>query len=88
MPSNKVINILLTLIAGILISACAGKSRTGDGLDGWDLTDEQRDSIAFASVHHYSVGYNFQVRQDSIALLTRLIRSLPTPSQSRKVMNS
>ena len=34
------------------------------------LTQEQQDSISFYSTHHYTEGYNFQVRADSLPIMS------------------
>ncbi|MBQ8656356.1 MAG: DUF3656 domain-containing protein [Prevotella sp.] len=36
--------------------------------DVWDLTKEQLDSISFFTTHHYTQGYNFVVKADSLVL--------------------
>ncbi len=38
----------------------------------WDLTRQQRDSMAFVIKHHYSLNYNFIVVADSLRLLSEL----------------
>ena len=41
----------------------------------WDLTRQQRDSMAFSITHHYSLNYNFSIISDSL----RLCSELPQP---------
>lgn len=58
---------LLLALATLLITACRPSSH---GADTWDMNEEQRDSLQFLSVHHYTLGYNFEVTGDSLPLLS------------------
>lgn len=48
----------------LLLSACYNPQR--ESTDSWDLTEKQIDSISFSTAHHYSQGYNFVVKVDSL----------------------
>lgn len=39
-----------------------------DYSDQWDMTEVKRDSLDFASMHHYNVNFNFQIVTDSLQL--------------------
>lgn len=39
------------------------------GIDDWDLTKEQTDSVTFFKTHHYGHNYNFRVLADSLQLV-------------------
>lgn len=49
--------------------------------DAWDVDDTTLDSLAFAEHHHYTVGYNFLVRRDTLALCTEI------PSRAQQFTN-
>lgn len=48
--------------------------------DVWDLTKQQIDSISFSTTHHYSQGYNFVVKADSLWLGCQQPDELPFDS--------
>ena len=53
-----------------MLSACYNQGPlTSDALS---LSESQIDSISFYSTHHYTQGYNFQVRTDSLAIIQQL----------------
>lgn len=49
-----------------LLSACYNAAPPSP--DAWNLTDQQLDSISFSTTHHYSQGFNFVVKSDSLEL--------------------
>ena len=54
----------------ILLSSCYNRGQqTPDALS---LTEAQIDSISFYTTHHYTEGYNFQVRVDSLPIIQQL----------------
>ena len=61
-----------------LLSSCYNPAT--DTPDAWDLTKEQIDSISFSSSHHYSQGYNFVVKCDSMRLVCEQPDELPFDS--------
>jgi hypothetical protein len=47
--------------------------------DAWNLTEQQLDSISFYTTHHYSQGYNFVVKKDSLVVLEQQNEMMPIP---------
>lgn len=62
------LRILLFLLLTLSLLACGDKTDSGTRVSYWDLSREQRDSVDFARLHHYSINYNFQVTADSLCL--------------------
>ena len=67
MPVNR---LFVLLISAFCLLSC--HYRHTEPSEHWDLTRQQRDSMAFAIKHHYSLNYNFIVVSDSIRLLSEL----------------
>ena len=64
---RRLVSILVTLL---LLTSCYNRGQqTPDALS---LTEAQIDSISFYTTHHYTEGYNFQVRTDSLPLIRQL----------------
>lgn len=68
---NKFFHIVLLLVAAFTLAGCySHKPRmSGTLLQRANYTQRQVDSISFASTHHYTNGYNFVVKGDSIMLI-------------------
>lgn len=69
--TNKVyFAISLLLIAFILLTGCYHKKTYSKRIAAnvIEMTDEQQDSIKFASTHHYTENFNFVVKSDSLVL--------------------
>ncbi|MCI7653277.1 MAG: zinc ribbon domain-containing protein [Bacteroidales bacterium] len=83
--SNKSFPIVVFLMA-LLLAGCYSHGPRHSGAFPYRATFSQRqlDSLSFASTHHYSQGYNFVVRGDSIELIKQqpeeLLSHLPTDS--------
>ena len=82
---NKSFPIVVFLMA-LLLAGCYSHGPRHAGAFPYRATFSQRqlDSLSFASTHHYSQGYNFVVRGDSIELIKQqpeeLLSHLPTDS--------
>ena len=82
---NKSFPIVVFLMA-LLLAGCYSHGPRHSGAFPYRATSSQRqlDSLSFASTHHYSQGYNFVVRGDSIELIKQqpeeLLSHLPTDS--------
>lgn len=82
---NKSFPIVVFLMA-LLLAGCYSHGPRHSGAFPYRATFSQRqlDSLSFASTHHYSQGYNFVVRGDSIDLIKQqpeeLLSHLPTDS--------
>ena len=82
---NKSFPIVVFLMA-LLLAGCYSHGPRHSGAFPYRATFSQRqlDSLSFASTHHYSHGYNFVVRGDSIELIKQqpeeLLSHLPTDS--------
>lgn len=82
---NKSFPIVVFLMA-LLLAGCYSHGSRHSGAFPYRATFSQRqlDSLSFASTHHYSQGYNFVVRGDSIELIKQqpeeLLSHLPTDS--------
>lgn len=82
---NKSFPIVVFLMA-VLLAGCYSHGPRYSGAFPYRATFSQRqlDSLSFASTHHYSQGYNFVVRGDSIELIKQqpeeLLSHLPTDS--------
>lgn len=82
---NKSFPIVVFLMA-LLLAGCYSHGPRHSGAFPYRATFSQRqlDSLSFASTHHYSQGYNFVVRGDSIELIKQqpeeLLSHLPTDS--------
>ncbi len=82
---NKSFSIVLLLMAVLLAGCYSHKPRySGVHPNRAAFSQRQLDSLSFASTHHYSQGYNFVVRDDSIELIKQqpeeLLSHLPTDS--------
>lgn len=88
---KSLIQVLLLLMATLVMGSCYRSQRTdrfqwrpvADSIAAADtLTREQQDSVAFVRKHHYSPGFNFVVRTDSLSLLRQqpeeFVNGLPT----------
>ena len=62
------IKMILPMISAIILLGGCSANQDG-GHTRWTLTQQQRDSIEFSAIHHYNVGYNFVVAEDSLLLL-------------------
>lgn len=71
--------VVLTLT---LLSSCYNPAT--DTPDAWDLTKRQIDSISFSTSHHYSQGYNFVLKRDSMCLVCEAPDELPFDSVTFK----
>ncbi len=63
----------LWLVYGVccfLFASCYNRGQLSP--DAWDLTQQQLDSISFYTTHHYTQGYNFIVRADSLPVIRQL----------------
>lgn len=70
MPTHFLLTLsafLPALLAIMLFVGCTDKQPTGRSQ--WILSSQQRDSIDFSANHHYNVGYNLIVVNDSLMLL-------------------
>lgn len=74
---NKTIHLLLLFLSFTLLS-CYNQHKPST--DAWDLTKRQVDSISFSTTHHYSQGYNFIVKADSLRLSCQQPDELPFDS--------
>ena len=82
---NKSFSIVLLLMAVLLAGCYSHKPRySGVHPNRAAFSQRQLDSLSFASTHHYSQGYNFVVRDDSIELIKQqpeeFLSHLPTDS--------
>lgn len=68
---------LIILACAFLASCYNQQSPTTDS---WDLTEKQIDSISFSTTHHYSQGYNFIVKVDSLRVGCQQPDELPFDS--------
>lgn len=96
MPKRKsVLPLLLLTIVALMMTSCYRSQRPSrfqwknpaDTMAVADtLTLAQQDSVAFAKKHHFSQGFNFVVRRDSVLLLVQqpeeLVNGLETDSFS------
>lgn len=57
---------IICIAACALLSSCYRQHSATP--DAWDLTERQIDSISFSTTHHYSQGYNFVLKADSLRL--------------------
>lgn len=69
---------MLAITAAMLVAACYNSQ--SETPDAWDLTEQQIDSISFSTAHHYSQGYNFVVKVDSIRMGCQQPDELPFDS--------
>ena len=69
--SKRHIGLLMLLSAFLMLTGCHYPE---PDYSGWDLTQEQRDSMEFRATHHYGVNYNFKVLADSLPL-RQMLRS-------------
>ncbi len=69
--SKRHIGLLMLLAAFLMLTGCHYPE---PDYSGWDLTQEQRDSMEFRATHHYGVNYNFKVLADSLPL-RQMLRS-------------
>ena len=64
---RRLVNLLFLTL---LLTACYNRGQqTPDALS---LSESEIDSISFYSTHHYTEGYNFQVRADSLPIICQL----------------
>ena len=67
---QKLISLLFIICHLSFSVACYNRGQqTPDALS---LTESELDSISFYSTHHYTEGYNFQVRADSLPIIRQL----------------
>lgn len=64
----------------ILLTSCYKAPTTAP--DAWSMTEEQLDSLSFSTTHHYSQGYNFVVKADTLRLVCQQPDELPIDSTS------
>lgn len=57
------------LLALVLLTGCYSRKQTLRHNATATLSEKQLDSLSFSSKHHYSQGYNFVVRRDSLVML-------------------
>lgn len=67
MLSRRILFLLISCM--LLLQSCFYQHR---GLDGTEADSVAVDSVEFAEEHHYSVGFNFVVKVDSLALCTEI----------------
>ena len=61
---------IYTLLLSLTLTACYNRGQlTSDALA---LSENELDSISFFSTHHYTQGFNFQVRADSLPIIRQL----------------
>lgn len=83
---NKIIHILLMLMTVTAFTGCySHKPKTSGAMSKLaSYSQHQIDSISFSSTHHYTNGYNFVVKSDSIMLIRQqpeeYLSHLPTDS--------
>lgn len=63
------LSIILIVLLSLALDSCYYRQHRSDA---WDLDDTTIDSLAFAEQHHYTVGYNFLVRRDTLVLCTEI----------------
>ena len=59
--------LLLLLLTTLCLTSCFRQETPG--IDDWDLTKDQMDSVSFYRTHHYGHNYNFLVEADSLELV-------------------
>jgi DNA-directed RNA polymerase subunit H (RpoH/RPB5) len=69
MLKDKYISILFLLLASVVLSACYHRHAPIQHAALVQYSEKQLDSISFSSKHHYTNGYNFVVKVDSLVLL-------------------
>ena len=83
---NKIIHILFMLVTVTALTGCYSyKPKTSGAMSKLaSYSQHQIDSISFSSTHHYTNGYNFVVKSDSIMLIRQqpeeYLSHLPTDS--------
>ena len=83
---NKIIHILFMLVTVTALTGCySHKPKTSGAMSKLaSYSQHQIDSISFSSTHHYTNGYNFVVKSDSIMLIRQqpeeYLSHLPTDS--------
>ena len=68
---------LLLILCTFLLVGCYNQGPITP--DGWNLTEQQLDSISFYTTHHYTQGYNFVVSRDSLKILEQQNEMMPVP---------
>lgn len=68
---------LLLILCIFLLASCYNQGPITP--DAWNLTEQQLDSISFYTTHHYSQGYNFVVKKDSLVVLEQQNEMMPIP---------
>jgi len=68
---------LLLILCVFLLASCYNQGPITP--DAWNLTEQQLDSISFYTTHHYSQGYNFVVKKDSLVVLEQQNEMMPIP---------
>lgn len=70
---NKLLHIILSIFFAFAIISCYHGKRTNphDAMPADEDSIEIADSISFNTTHHYGVGYNFIVHNDSIYLISQ-----------------
>lgn len=79
----RVNRLIILIVAAVLLCGCYhNKGRTQDGQPSAMTDTANLSMLTFESTHHYSPGYNFIVRADSLMLLRQqpeeLVNQLPT----------
>lgn len=64
--TNNVTKTLIVVCSVVCLWCC--KPESSSTRSDWVLTQAQRDSIAFSSIHHYNTGTNFVLKADSLVL--------------------
>ena len=68
---------LSTFLISLLLVGCYNQGPITP--DAWNLTEQQLDSISFYTTHHYTQGYNFVVKKDSLVILEQQNEMMPVP---------
>jgi len=71
MPNKNPLSLVCALLLMFTLAGCYNQKRVSSP-DGLTVSDQQIDTIGFYSVHHYSLGYNFRVKADTMRLLVQL----------------
>lgn len=66
---RSLLYIFLIALVSMSFSSCYYRQQRTDA---WDLNDTTLNSLAFAEHHHYTIGYNFLVRRDTLPLCTEI----------------
>ena len=72
----RVVNIFFWAAFSVLLTACHYSHENPN--EHWDMTNEQRDSLDFVNIHHFTLNYNFTIIDDSIRLRSNLPSDIPS----------